>query len=248
MRIAGTTLRFADALASVSLAELRDMAAAAETVLEMQDIAAKTGHNIVGEVLRGEGAFVEWQHYPADDAYDPESHAQYYYHAHPSEERFDGEHGHFHLFLRGSGMPEGLVPIAGQAHPPSREAILCHLAGISMDAYGQPFRLFTTNRWVTGDTWYSAADMAAMLHHFRMETVRPNLAVNQWITAMVRLYWPHILALLHARDRAVAARREAAAEADIFEDRGFELPSWMDVDPERDLSAIESAVARQSAG
>jgi len=244
MRQASTTIPFARALETAPPGDLRAMSRAGKSVLEMQRIAAKTGHNIVGEVLRGEGAFVEWQHYPEDDAYDPESHSQYYYHAHPAEQRFEGEHGHFHLFLRGSGMPDGLAPADGQELPPDREAILCHLVGISMDAFGQPFRLFTTNRWVTGDIWYSAPDTISMLDCFRLEAVRPNLAVNRWITAMVRMYRPQIAELLHARDAAVAVAGRTASDTEIFEDRRLELLSWMDISPEQDLQAIARALRR----
>jgi len=42
----------------------------------------KGGINVVGEVLRGQGTFYEMDHYPEGDVYDPDHHAQYYYHAH----------------------------------------------------------------------------------------------------------------------------------------------------------------------
>ena len=45
------------------------------------------------------------QTYHAGDVYDAETHAQFFYHAHPAEQRRSGEHGHFHCFLRPRGMP-----------------------------------------------------------------------------------------------------------------------------------------------
>ena len=44
---------------------------------ECMRVLAKSGGNLVGEVLRGNGEFYELSHYPPDDVYDPESHAQF---------------------------------------------------------------------------------------------------------------------------------------------------------------------------
>src|SRR3546814_14192456 len=66
--------------------------------------------NLVGELLKNNGTFYEWDHYPPGDVYDHETHGQYYYHAHAADQRFDGEHGHFHTFVRPKGMPPGVRP------------------------------------------------------------------------------------------------------------------------------------------
>lgn len=69
----------------------------------------RVGLNLVGEVLKDQGPFIELEHYPKDDVFDDESHSQYYYHTHRSDSQ---EHGHFHTFLRAGGMPEGAQPVA----------------------------------------------------------------------------------------------------------------------------------------
>jgi len=49
---------------------------------------------------------------------------------------------------------------------------------------GRPIRLFTTNRWVTGDVWYPASAVIAMLERFEVEVVRPSshdLEVSWWV-------------------------------------------------------------------
>ena len=63
--------------------------------------------NVVGEVLRGQADFVEMEHFPEDDVFDPDSHAQYYYHA----TAVLVEHSHFHYFHRAKGMPPGAALI-----------------------------------------------------------------------------------------------------------------------------------------
>ncbi|MEE8227011.1 MAG: hypothetical protein V3R30_09335, partial [Kiloniellales bacterium] len=90
--------------------DLELMVEAGRQVVEIYRVLAKTGDNVVGELLRGYETFYEWDHYPKGDVYDRETHAQYYYHAHVVEQRFPNEHGHFHTFVRPKGMPPGIKP------------------------------------------------------------------------------------------------------------------------------------------
>jgi len=73
-------------------ARLETMAEAGTRILESYRVLRKGGLNIVGEVLRDQGTFYEFEHYPKDDVFDDETHCQYYYHAHRPEA---GEHGAF---------------------------------------------------------------------------------------------------------------------------------------------------------
>ncbi len=202
-------------LADLPTERLEDMAAAGAEVLEVYRLLRKSGDNVVGEVLRGQGEFYEWDHFPKGDVYDPETHSQYYYHAHPAELR-GGEHGHFHTFLRPKGMPSTIAPapLADYAPPEGDNDALSHLIAISMDQYGYPIRLFSTNRWVTGEVWYAADDVIAMLDHFHMDLAYPSLPANIWITAMLRLFRPDIEELVRAarpeggRPAATQSRRQ----------------------------------------
>ena len=105
--------------------------------------AQQGGGNVVGELLKGEETFYEWNHYPDGDIYDNETHSQYYYHAHREE-----EHGYFHTFVRHSGMPDGMTPaeITSDEEWPKGDGRLSHLISIPMDPQGLPLALFTTNR------------------------------------------------------------------------------------------------------
>ncbi len=183
----------------------------------------------LAEALQGAAPIYEWRHYPGGDIYDPATHAQYFYHAHPSDERRTRaggeEHGHFHTFLRARGMPAGVRPLvmpefAVANNPAAPKAPLIpsapeiaageeaepwsHLVAIAMDATGAPLRFFTTNRWVTGETWYPAADVAQMLDRFALGEGGPSPLLNRWIAALVGLYKPQLAELIGRRD---AARR-----------------------------------------
>ena len=218
---------------------LERMAEAGAEVLECYRVLAKTGDNIVGEVLKGGGPFVQYSHYPDSDAYDPETASQYYYHAHR-----DGEHGHFHTFLREKGMPAGIQP-APQSPAEYRSQAgdsLCHLIAISMDSWGFPIGLFTTNRWVVADTWYAAADVIRMLDAFEMDTARPSWATNRWITAMLRLFRPQIVTLVQQRDSRILGLAAQNPTVDVHEDRSIETVTEIRIDVAKQIQAINRAL------
>ncbi len=228
------------ALAARGRASLEDMAEAGERVLECYRLLRKGGQNIVGEVLKGEGTFYEMDHYPSGDVYDNETHSQYYYHAHR-----EGEHGHFHTFLREAGMPEGLTPVE-QSHASfmdERNDTLSHLVAISMDGSGYPIGMFTTNRWVTADTWYQADDVITMLERFEMDLAHPSLPVNVWVGAMVRLFRPQVEALIRERDRVVSDWAERHPGSDTFEDRDLEVTAYCPVSVEAQTRRVGEALA-----
>ena len=219
------------------------MRAAGNEIMECQRVLAKGGLNIVGELLRGAGTFVELDHYPDDDVFDTDSKAQYYYHAHRG---LPGEHGHFHTYLRAPGMPPGVAPSVVphvEAWPEGHDA-LAHLISISMDAYGLPIGLFAPNRWVAGDTWYPADDVIAMLDRFRIDHAYPSWPVNRWIGAMFGLYRPHIVELLHERDRRIDEARSMRPGEDVLEDRALEILAYMPISVEATLAEVDAALAK----
>ncbi|MEX1060886.1 MAG: hypothetical protein WED13_07675 [Methyloceanibacter sp.] len=201
----------------------------------------RNGSNLVSEVLRGHGEFTEWEHYPSGDVNDCQSHAQYYFHAHPPEDREDPDYGHFHTFLRSSGMPLGIspAPVPDYVAPAGDSDHVCHLIAISMNRNGLPERLFTTNRWVTGDTWYKAADVIAMLDRFAIKTWSPSRPLNQWLTAMLVLFRPQIEQLLIARDRVIDVWQMMHPDQNVFEDRRLEITSTLDVSLQAQLEVLD---------
>lgn len=252
--------------ANLSRVELEHMSGAGRKVLDCIASLATAGGSVVSEALGAAEDFYEWRHYPATDVYDPETHAQFYYHAHPPEARAPVEHGHFHAFLRPRGMPRGVRPLMlpelaipdapaqphGPVLPPARQPNqgedndkLSHLVAISMDSRGMPVRLFTTNRWVTGETWYGAADVLRMLDRFAVNTREPSEPLNRWITAMFALFRPQMRALISARDAAIMNwRRRHRGKIHVFEDRRLEVTSAADIDIEDQVRGVAEALRR----
>jgi hypothetical protein len=231
-------------MANLGQARLQSMLAAGIEVLRIQQDLSGRRSNLVAELLRGQEEFFEQQHYPAGDVLDPETGAQYYYHAHRNEMR---EHGHFHVFQRPHLLPERFEPVrlvkpgigrctarqqVGQ-HWPRGEQALAHIVGVAMDNYGMPIRLFTVNRWVTDETWYSARDVIAMLERFELRHAWPAPEVNRWLNSLLRLYQPEIVELIRRRDAAVEARARANPRGDALEDRSLEITAALDISVER---------------
>lgn len=235
-------------LSGVSAERLAEMAEAGEEVVNVHRVLAKTGDNIVGEVLQGQGTFFEWDHYPKGDVYDPETRGQYYYHAHAVDQRFPGEHGHFHTFLRPDGMPTGVQPANVSDYVPTRDPndALSHLIAVSMDKHGLPFRLFTVNRWVTGEVWYTAEDVIAMLDCFEIDHTKPSWAVNRWLSGIIRLFRPQIVDLIHKRDEVIAAWEEQHPDTNVFEDRGLEVTSYVDITIDDQVAAVRERLDAQA--
>lgn len=157
-----------------------------------------------------------FMHYPLGDLYDFVSHCQLYYHTHR-----DGEYGHAHLFLRPRGMPWGVAPevAAAEADAP------CHLVAVGFDAAGQPDELFTTNRWVTGEAWYSAASTRAMLPCFHMAGEGDKGLAGQWFTQLLTLFRPVVEDLVAERDAMVARWTEEHPGRAVLDDPDLEIIS-----------------------
>jgi len=224
---------------------LDSMLRGAEEVRECYRVLKKGGLNIVGEVLRGQGKFYQMNHYPDGDVYDPDTHAQYYYHSHRSNKY---EHGHFHTFLRYAGMPQDArpVPYEGDEPWPEGDEALSHLIGISMDKQGFPIGLFAVNRWVTGDTWYQAADVIQMLDYFVVDHAYPSWPTNRWISAMISFYYPQIVELIKQRDNVVAAWAEKYPNVDVYEDRKLEITGFVNISDDEQINVIKTTLQQVS--
>src|SRR5712671_2540261 len=236
----------------VSQAEIEKMIAAAEIIRDCRRDLAARNSNLVDEVTR-RSTICAWLHYPDGEVFDATSHAQYFFHAHAPDSRPPTERGHFHTFLRAEGMPRGVVPlllpelaVADVASPPPQAAPLkrgerdevSHLIAIAIDVRGEPVRLFTTNRWVTGETWYRAEDVIRMLDGFQVNGEGSGGLLNRWLTAMVQLFQPEIGVLLRHRDRAVTDWRWRW-RSNVFEDPRLEITSSFAIDLDARLAVAE---------
>lgn len=210
------------ALETLPKRRLVQMLEAGEAVLAARQGLVDAGSNVTAEVLRGQGDFYEFTHYPEGDVFDPGTGSQYYYHAHRTGH---AEHGHFHTFIRRAASP-GRVPAA------------THLIAISMDAYGDPAAFFTVNRWVTDESWTPADTLVRLLPRFAVRLATPHPAVNHWIGALLAAFRPDIEALLAHRDQVIAREAGKREQAAVLEDRRIEVIGRLPIDPEARVARL----------
>ena len=240
-------------------------AAAAAVLRECRAALAARGSTVIRELLGGGEEIAEWRHYPDGEIYDAASHVQYFFHRHSGASAVGlscpDEVGHFHLLLRGEGIPAGARPLllpeiaVANAPPAHRSAPLkrgqsdevCHLVAIAVDRRGEPVRLFTTNRWVTGETWYRADDVIGMLDRVRLPEPAAAPLVNRWIEAVVALFRPEIAVLLRNRDRAIVEWRWRWPRGNAFEDSRLETVSSFAIDLDARLAAFDRPASEAAA-
>ena len=141
-------------------------------------------------------------------------------------------------------MPHDVSPVAydGDVEWPQGDEVLSHLVAVSMDRYGLPLGLFTTNRWVTGENWFTAEDTIRLLDSFMIDHAHPSWPVNRWLSAMMILFRPTIESLLRERDSALVAWKAEHPDADAFEDRDLEIMSVARISLDEQMERVRVAL------
>lgn len=190
-------------------------------------------------VVPEEGATF-WSHYPKKDARDKLCKSRWYYHVHAPGKRDAEEHGHFHLFLHRTQLPEGLEPTVWPPQGEDARAHVTHLIGLSIDTVGIPRSWFTVNRFVTNEFLYSADVMIEHLSDFNVDQTQEDECVNRFVTAMVALYREEIADLLRQRDaRHAELVGEHGPEAAFEKSSGVEVLSQVPIDLDAKLGSLD---------
>ena len=180
-----------------------------------------------------------WTHYPKGDARSAACKSRWYYHVHAAGSRDEDEHGHFHLFLHRTQLPEGLEPKVWPPQGEDDKAHVTHLIGLSIATNGIPRSWFATNRFVTNEFLYPADVMIDHLPDFNVDDTKEDDLVNRFVTAMVALYRDEIADLLRRRDemqdQLVADLGEKAYETAS----GVEVLAQIPIDLDAKISSLE---------
>ncbi|WP_294138476.1 hypothetical protein [Sphingomonas sp.] len=207
-------------------------AQAADALIAATVEMADTPRPLMRRVVPDDGLHI-WDHYPPDDAIDRTTKSRWFYHAHPPEERREGEHGHFHIFLDRKTFA-GIAPVAGPLSPKKSDARVVHIAALTIDLAGLPTGLFTVNRWVTDEWLFDADAILDRLPRFDLSKANGDRLVSRWLTAAVATFAPEIEQILRARD--VAIKDEPPS---FFEDRSAEILSSVDLDLQRCVTQLD---------
>ncbi|MEP0391603.1 MAG: hypothetical protein ABJ205_13365 [Erythrobacter sp.] len=211
---------------------------AALTVIETITQMAQDQKPLMLRVVPEDGATF-WTHYPKNDARDKFCKSRWYYHVHAPGNRDKDEHGHFHLFLHRTQLPEGLEPKVWPPQGEDARAHVTHLISLSIDNNGIPRSWFTVNRFVTNEFLYPADVMIEYLPDFDVDHTKEDDLVNRFVTAMVALYRDEIAVLLRERDV-----RHAELVAELGDDAyntasGVEVLSQAPIDLDTKLNSLD---------
>ncbi len=216
-----------------------DQIKAAHTVIETITQMAQEQKPLMLRVVPEEGAKF-WKHYPEKDARDKNCKSRWYYHVHAPGSRDEDEHGHFHLFLHRTQLPEGLEPKVWPPQGEDARAHVTHLIGLSINTLGIPRAWFTVNRFVTNEFLFPAETMIEHLPDFCVDNTKEDDCVNRFVTAMVALYRDEIAELLRERDAKQAELvAEHGEEAAYEKASGVEVLSQIPIDLDAKLSSLD---------
>lgn len=210
------------------------VAAAAHSLVHcLQDFAERGQVPLAAVIDSGDRAApCQWQHYQGRGATPLDGRTQalhYYYHSHAVSGAAQDEHGHFHLFAQLGAGDDG-------------KPRYTHLVAIGVDARGLPLRLFTTNRWVTDETWLPAPRVVALAERIAAATAPAADPVERWLQAQLGVFAPQVAALLEHRDQRVQSRQRSGHRPGLLEDRRMHVLSQCRVSVERQLTAFDHVI------
>jgi len=122
-----------------------------------------------------------------------------FYHCHEADvQQHPDEHGHFHIF----------TDIGNQTWT--------HVAGLGIDASGQPLQWFAVNRWVTDGPWLERTEF---LHQLDTTSDREDDPLTgRWLFALLQLYRSTLSDLLAQRDAQIQLHAKVQDRAAVLED------------------------------
>ena len=194
-----------------------DRRAALAELLTLSEAMAKEGRALIERVLPAPPeTYIQWSHYPDGDAIDPGSHARWFYHAHPPDQRGEGEHGHFHMFLPLSAFA-GDEPLASPAKEDAAQVV--HVAALCFDTDGLPTHWIATNQWVTEEYLFDAEAIIPRLDGMEMSAAGVAQGIDKvgrWLTLALSVARSDVEALLRRRDEKLAQTDVRDREAEVL--------------------------------
>jgi hypothetical protein len=163
----------------------------------LQEFAAQ-GTNAVLLTLADADRLESERHYPESGLTFAGNRWRAFYHCHAADSQHPDEHGHFHIF----------TDIGRQAW--------AHVAGLGIDASGQPLQWFSVNRWVTDGPWLERAEFP---HQLDTTSDREDDSLTgRWLFALLQLYRSNLSDLLAQRDARMLLHAKTRGRAAVLED------------------------------
>ena len=176
----------------------------------LQEMAAQKT-NVVLELLGNIGHLETGRPYPETGLLFAADRWRAFYHCHEATSMHQKEHGHFHIF----------TAIGNQAW--------AHVAGLSIDAEGQPLQWFTVNRWVTDGPWLERDRLLSQLKTAAADSGEESLA-GRWLVALLQLYHDTLNGLLIRRDEQIQLKLKGRSKIEALDDRDIYTLATQSID------------------
>jgi hypothetical protein len=183
-------------------------------------VRARAGCSVLHDILGSATIADPWEQYPQAMVEDVLIGVGFFYHSHGPSRSHADERGHFHVFRR------------------RVDAAYSHVVGIAVDGQGMPVRLFTTNRWVTGERWMSAEQLLVWAKPDSYAPEASGSPVTQWIMHCVHVFYPQLEWLLRRRDERLHSLTTSRSRTTVLEDRRVEILSECRVSLRRQMDAL----------
>ena len=183
---------------------------ALELLSILQEMAAKKT-NAVLELLGNIDQLESEHSYPETGLLFAADRWRAFYHCHEATSMHPKEHGHFHIF----------TATGNQAW--------AHVAGLSIDAEGQPLQWFTVNRWVTDGPWLERERLLSQLKTAVTDVGEEGL-VGRWLVALLQLYHYTLTGLLIKRDEQIQLKLKGRSMIEALDDRDIYTLATQSID------------------
>ena len=172
--------------------------------------------NAVLHLLADVGQLQKQCRYPEDGLLFAQDRWRAFYHCHEEVQQQSEEHGHFHLFTD------------------MGDKTWSHVAGLSVDAEGQPLQWFTVNRWVSDGPWLECESLVRQLEYISSDSMADNLTAD-WLAMMMQLYRDDLRVLLKKRDAYIQQCLNGRDLEQAIEDRELYTLSTLDINLQKML-------------
>ena len=82
-----------------------------------------------------------------------------------------------------------------------------------------------------------------MVDRFVIDLAHPSWPVNRWISAMLQLFHPQVVALIRARDVRVKEWGAGRPDSNAYEDRDLEITAAVDISVDDQIANVRAALA-----
>lgn len=156
----------------------------------------------IPKLLRLNKSYIKpFSHYP-DKMINAGNGYFYYFHHHRNNEL-----GHFHVFAKHE-----------------EKNVYAHLIGISISPKGEPIEVFTTQNWVTGDTFYDEGFLSEKIEQFHLEKTGPFKDLSAWVESVIHLYKPQIIYLNKKKQiDQQNSKKDVVGKITISDEKQFDL-------------------------